>query len=70
MKGEQALATLLTHPAAFSMELPASAINKRIEISRDKIYLTGIHLNALELNSDLWVVTRDRDGGVIWTTEI
>jgi len=80
MTGSDALVVMLSHVDALVAVLPHSAMNKSIAIRKDKVHLTGIHMNALEFNSERWAIGRACEvcegtgctrceGGLVWTTE-
>ena len=63
MKATEALKLMFTHENIESIMLPGSGKNRKTAIVKANIKYTGIHINALEMESDRWLVgiTLDSD---------
>jgi len=66
MTGLDALTCLLKYDNVSQMRLLSSGTARKRLIMRDKLGVTGIYMNALEFNSDLWEIGVDIADHVYW----
>ena len=74
MKGTEALNLMLTHENIEKIMLPGSEINRKIVIIKRDLDSVGIHLNAVNLSCDRWLVciTLETEGGLeyLWKKSV